>query len=129
MRIAICLLLVLFVVGCATPEQQLTQVEKDLKERRAELQQVKDDLENIQSELRSAKNIVAEADGKEFILRLRSKKERISFDLESQAKDSLNAVEFEIPVTRGFYEAHRVGESLSGSWGGVTIKVIKKYIR
>jgi DNA repair exonuclease SbcCD ATPase subunit len=72
-----------------------------------------------------------------YILKLRLKQSRVSINLLEQAKDEMNAAEFEMPVDKSFYDSVTVGSRLvdqfrtgslvlSGSFSSWDVSVIGK---
>jgi len=76
-----------------------------------------------------------------YILKLRIKQEhRFSLSLSKHIKDEINAVEFEIPVDKHFYEEHEIDSVLSDKfrWGSailhsslssIVVRVVEKRIQ
>jgi len=80
--------------------------------------------------------------GKEpmYVLKLKMKQSRMSLDIGKHIKDGMNAIEFDLPVSKEFYNNVNVGTSLiddfragsfimNGSFSNWKITVIKKEIR
>lgn len=74
-----------------------------------------------------------------YVLALEIRQTRFSLDLFEHAKDAMNAAVFQIPVSKDYYEAVRVGTVISdefragsllfhGSLGNWQVKVINKAI-
>ena len=71
---------------------------------------------------------------------MRLKQSHFSIDLMKHTKDDMNAIEFELPVSKEFYDKVKNGTNivddfrtgsfiLNGSFGDWKMKVIKKEIR
>lgn len=48
-----------------------------------------------------------------YILKIRLKQSRMSLDVFEHAKDNMNAIEFEIPVDKGFYDSVDIGTKIT----------------
>lgn len=75
-----------------------------------------------------------------FILKLELKQSHFSLDIGTHMKDSMNAIEFDIPVDEDFYKSVKVGTNIvddfragsfimNGSFGDWKMKVISKRIK
>ncbi len=80
---------------------------------------------------------VIEDSSTRYILELRLRQERFSLNPFSHMKDAMNAIEFEIPVDKEFYDSVKEKQDIvndfrsgsfimEGTWSDWTLKVIKK---
>ena len=74
-----------------------------------------------------------------YIIKIKGQQSRFSLDIGEHIKDAANAFDFEIPVSKEFYDAHEVGDKISesfrggslilrGSIGSMNLTVIEKRI-
>lgn len=130
---------------------------EDLKKEIAQLQYKRDNLINTNSELQTIKNardkeieelsnevmklhIYKQGRTPKYILKLKLKKSHLSLSITKHIKDNMNAIEFEMPVDKEFYDSVTVGSEivdsfrvgsllLSGSLGDWEMTVEDKEIR
>ncbi len=143
------LFLVLLLLGCESVEKMRSEVDT-LKSNRDGLRKVitgldlasshkKKEIAKLDSRLRELKMIES---GKQphYVLKLKLKQSRMSLDFGKHMKDSMNAIKFELPVSKSFYEKVNVGEHivnkrrdgsliLHGSFGHWKMTVVGKSIR
>ncbi len=62
----------------------------------------------------NTENLAAYNKGKKihYILEFKLKQSRFSLSLSKHAKDAMNAIEFEMPVDKVFYDSHKVGDEV-----------------
>jgi hypothetical protein len=76
----------------------------------------------------------------QYILKFKLKQSHITLDLAEHAKDAMNAIEFEMPVDKNFYDQINVGTEIinnfrtgsfiiNGSFGKWKMTVVNKEIR
>jgi hypothetical protein len=130
---------------------------EDLKKEIAQLQYKRDNLINTNSELQTIKNardkeievlsnevmklhIYKQGRTPKYILKLKLKQSHLSLSITKHIKDNMNAIEFEMPVDKEFYDSVTVGSEivdsfrvgsllLSGSLGDWEMTVEDKEIR
>lgn len=112
-----------------------------LKQEISELQEKKTDLQNEVSEL---ENITVEKKEKngtaKYVLTLEIKQSHFTLDISEHLKDSMNAIEIQIPVDKEYYDSVEVGQNIAdefrmgslvfkGTFGDFKVSVIKKEIQ
>ncbi len=148
-KLLIVLVLALSLVSC--------DEKGDLQKEIAQLKSQRDNLIDINSELQSIKtareneieslskdvttlNIYKQGRTPKYVLKLKLKQSHISLSITKHIKDSMNAIEFEMPVDKEFYDNVNVGSEivdsfrvgsllLSGSLGDWRMTVVDKEIR
>lgn len=108
-----------------------------------ELQDTKGDLyttiDTLESKLKELK-IYDSGQKPKYILKIHLKQSRISLSISSHIKDGLNAIDFELPVDKDFYDKVEVGDNivdnfrvgsllLRGSFGSWKMTVKDKEVR
>ena len=158
--LAILMILSLVMSGCENEQDVKNDIEK-LKLERTDLQIVnkmekailgatRDELEALRGvvnatsrglmELRVEQGMVAVGKEPMYILKLKMKQSRTSLSISKHMKDNMNAIKFDIPVSREFYKNVNVGTSLvddfragsfimNGSFSNWKITVIEKSIQ
>ena len=142
-------LMLLVFVSCETKQTISDDINKLKKERIVLLNDVtemKKTLKFEQSEVNKLTAIVKElkiyADGKipKYILKLHLKQSHISLDITKHMKDAMNAIDFELPVDKDFYDSVQINTKivdefrsgsmlLSNSFGDWEMTVKGKEIR
>lgn len=90
--------------------------------------------------LRIEKDMVKQGKEPQYILKLKLKQSHFSVNPMKHIKDGMNAIEFELPVSKEFYDNVQVGTNIvdnfrvgsavfSGSYGSWKMKVIEKRMR
>ena len=112
-----------------------------LKQQISELQVQKSELE---SKIYTLENTVVEKkeeNGTEkYVLTLEVKQTHFSLDISEHLKDSMNAIEIQIPVDKEYYDSVEVGQDIAdefrmgslvfkGTFGSFKVSVIKKEIQ
>ena len=75
-----------------------------------------------------------------YIVKFEVKQSHISLDISNHIKDAMNSLEFEVPVSKTFYDSVEKGDIIDdsfrmgsflmkGSFGSWKVKVIDKYIQ
>ena len=115
----------------------------NLIDRNSELQSIKNsreaEVEQLTKEVTTL-NIYKQGRTPKYVLKLKLKQSRISLSISKHIKDSMNAIEFEMPVDKEFYDnvsigsevvdEFRVGSLLfNGSFGDWKMTVVDKNIR
>ena len=124
MKTIITILAVFFLVSCGNNEE----VENLKKENAALVTQVK------------ALKEVVNTKGPKYMLKLRLKQSHLSLSIKKHIKDAVNAVEFELPVDKEFYDSVSEGTEiidkfrfgsmvLYGSLGDWEMTVKEKYVK
>jgi hypothetical protein len=124
MKTIITILAVFFLVSCGNNEE----VENLKKENAALVTQVKALKEGVN------------AKGPKYMLKLRLRQSHLSLSIKKHIKDAVNAVEFELPVDKEFYDSVSEGTEiidkfrfgsmvLYGSLGDWEMTVKKKYVK
>jgi hypothetical protein len=91
-------------------------------------------------ELRIEKDMVRQGKEPMYVLKLKLKQSHMSLDPMKHIKDEANSIEFELPVSREFYDKVNIGTNIvddfrvgsaifSGSFGSWKMKVVDKNIR
>lgn len=122
------LLLTLLAASCCRQPQEIADSIKLLESKEYTLQESIQQLKLIKSEL-SAKidNLKSDHEvltamkaGKSisYILKIKGEQSRFSLDIGEHMKDAMNAFDFEIPVSKEFYEEQEIGENVSKSFRG-----------
>lgn len=103
----------------------------------SEVDQLREENRALKEQLRTAQN---GGDSHKYILKLRLKQSHLSLSIKKHIKDAMNAVDFEIPVDKEFYDSVEEGQEiidnfrfgsmvLYGSFGDWELKVKKKYVK
>ena len=136
--LSIILVLVLFLSLTGCGEQSKID---SLKQQISELQVQKSELE---SEIYSLENIIAEKKEEngtaKYVLTLEVKQTHFSLKISEHLKDSMNAIEIQIPVNKEYYDSVEVGQNIAdefrmgslvfkGTFGNFKVSVIKKEIQ
>lgn len=142
-------LMLIFLVSCETEKSVKSDLDKLKSERETLMgevtsltgvaEQKKVEISDLESK---AKELGMLAQGKtpKYILKLRLKQSHLSLDIGKHIKDEMNAIEFELPVDKDFYNSVSEGTNivdefrtgsliLSGSFGDWEMKVKEKEIR
>ncbi len=124
MKIIITILAMIFLVSCGNNEE----LENLKKENAALVTQVKALKEGVDTK------------GPKYMLKLRLKQSHLSLSIKKHIKDAVNAVEFELPVDKEFYDSVSEGTEiidkfrfgsmvLYGSLGDWEMTVKEKYVK
>ncbi len=112
-----------------------------LKQEISELQEKKTDLQNEVSELENITVEKKEENGTaKYVLTLEIKQSHFTLDISEHLKDSMNAIEIQIPVDKEYYDSVEVGQDIAdefrmgslvfkGTFGNFKVSVIKKEIQ
>ncbi|MDI9859740.1 hypothetical protein [Flectobacillus roseus] len=103
----------------------------------SEADKLREENRALKEQLRIAQN---GGDSHKYILKLRLKQSHLSLSIKKHIKDAMNAVDFEIPVDKEFYDSVEEGQEiidnfrfgsmvLYGSFGDWEMKVKKKYVK
>ena len=122
---------------------QLKSQRDNLIDRNSELQSIKtareNEIESLSKEVTTL-NIYKQGRTPKYVLKLKLKQSHISLSITKHIKDRMNAIEFEMPVDKEFYDNVNVGSEivdsfrvgsllLSGSLGDWRMTVVDKEIR
>lgn len=142
-------LMLLFLVSCETKESvtnelNLLKTERtSLQNEVANLSTTKDqklaEISDLDVKIKEM-NIISSGNTPKYILKLRLKQSHFSLDIGKHIKDEMNAIEFELPVDKEFYNSVSTGTNivdefrtgsfiLSGSFGDWEMTVKGKEIR
>ncbi|MES2518714.1 MAG: hypothetical protein V4585_11440 [Bacteroidota bacterium] len=105
----------------------------------AEVEQLKKENAALAAQVQSLKT-GGTAKGPKYILKIRLKQSHFSLSIKKHIKDAVNAIEFELPVDKEFYDSVSEGTELvdkfrfgslvlSGSFGDWEMKVKGKEVR
>lgn len=112
-----------------------------LKQEISELQEKKTDLQNEVSELENITVEKKEENGTaKYVLTLEIKQSHFTLDISEHLKDSMNAIEIQIPVDKEYYDSVEVGQNIAdefrmgslvfkGTFGDFKVSVTKKEIQ
>ena len=117
-------------VACGTTSTNKESLEEEI----AALEEYK---ENLQAEIDSMKE---ENGVYTYIVKFKVKQSHLSLDISNHVKDAMNSLEFEIPVSKTFYDSVEKGDTIDdsfrmgsflmkGSFGSWKVKVADKYIQ
>lgn len=140
---------VVTLMSCESKQDVANDIEKLKMERNSlqnEVYLLREDVETQEAEVKKLDKKLNEMhiyeSGKtpKYILKLKLKQSRLSFDVTKHIKDGMNAIQFELPVDKDFYNSVNVGTEivdnfrtgsfiLYGSFGNWKMKVIDKEIR
>lgn len=147
------LLLCICVVSCTDLQEKKDQAKllnaeietlnAQYENQAARVNQLQSDLNDYQYEIEEASNTLnAYKAGRtpQYIVQFKLKQSHFSLDLSQHTKDVLNAIEFELPVSKEFYESIGIGTQvvdefrvgsllLKGSIGDWHMTVVNKKIR
>lgn len=136
LSVALAVVMVVFLVGCG----EQAQVDL-LKQQITELQTQKSALETEITELENAIVEKKEENGTaKYVLTLEIKQSHFSLDISEHLKDSMNAIEIQIPVDKEYYDSVEVGQNIAdefrmgsfifkGTYGNFKVSVIGKEIQ
>ncbi len=96
-------------------------------------------VDELNEELK-ALNIYKSGETPKYILKIKLKQSRVSLSIKKHIKDAANAIEFEIPVSKEFYDHVNIGTEitddfrfgsfvLNGTFSSWNMKVVKKSIK
>lgn len=136
LSVALAAVMVVCLVGCG----EQSQVDL-LKKQIAELETQKSLLE---TEISDLENVVAEKKEEsgtaKYVLTLEIKQSHFSLDISEHLKDSMNAIEIQIPVDKEYYDSVEVGQDIvdefrmgsfifKGTYGNFKVSVAGKEIQ
>lgn len=133
-------LIVASMIFCLSGCGEQSQIES-LKQEISELQEQKSSLENELSELNNEVVEKKEENGTaKYVLTLEIKQSHFSLDISEHLKDSMNAIEIQIPVDKEYYDSVEVGQNIAdefrmgsfifkGTYGNFKVTVIGKEIQ
>jgi seryl-tRNA synthetase len=126
-KTAICLYLVLAVVLSSCESQQ--DVQSDIERLKNERTTIQQEVQNLSSLKKSKQKEIAFLNEKlkelniynsgktpHYILKIRLKQSRVSLDIGKYIKDGMNAIEFELPVDKDFYNSVSVGTKITNKF-------------
>lgn len=147
------LVLILLITALTTSCESKKDIQSDidiLNKRRLDLQNEvlnanntirskQEEIQNLNERLREM-NIYLTGKTPRYVLKVRLKQSRLSLDIGKHIKDAMNAIEFEIPVDREFYNSVKEGTRivdnfrtgsliLYGSIGSWNMTVLEKTIK
>ena len=150
-KTAIALYAMLAVVLSSCESQQ--DVQSDIERLKNERTTIQQEVQNLSSLKNSKQKEIASLNEKlkelniynsgktpHYILKIRLKQSRVSLDIGEHIKDNMNAIEFELPVDKDFYNSVSVGTKitdefrvgsfiLNGSFGSWDMTVKGKVVR
>jgi seryl-tRNA synthetase len=123
-KTAVALYAMLAVVFSSCESQQ--DVQSDIERLKNERTTIQQEVQNL-SGLKNSKqkeiallneklkelNIYASGKTPHYILKIRLKQSRVSLDIGTHIKDGMNAIEFELPVDKDFYNSVSVGTKIT----------------
>lgn len=143
----------IFLMSCTNEEKVKSDIQ-ELKERKeqqlsevanlnSELSKIRQEHNTLSFEIEQMEKTMKMYESGEtpsYVLELEMKQTHVSLDIGKHAKDAMNKVTFNIPVSKEFYEQVNVGDNLvkdfrvgsfimEGSFGKWKIKVINKSIQ
>lgn len=136
LTVALSVVMVVCLTGCG----EQAQVDL-LKQQISELENKKSELENKVSELENTAVEKKEENGiAKYVLTLEIKQSHFSLDISEHLKDSMNAIEIQIPVDKEYYDSVEVGQNIAdefrmgsfifkGTYGNFKVSVISKEIQ
>lgn len=120
--IALYAMLAVVLSSCESQQDVQNDIER-LKNERAIIQQ---EVQNLSTSKYNKQKEIALLNGKlkelkiynsgrtpQYILKIRLKQSRVSLDIGKHIKDGMNAIEFELPVDKDFYNSVRVGTEIT----------------
>lgn len=122
--------------GCGKQKQV-----DSLKQEISDLQATKQSLESEISKLEDKVSAKKEENGTvKYVLTLKIKQSHFSFDISEHMKDSMNAMEIQIPVDKEYYDSAEVGQNIAdefrvgsfvfrGTIGNFKVTVAKKEVQ
>ena len=146
----ICVITFILLVACKPTPSDIQERINSLQSHKSELETEVNELEknvntlhaNIEELTSKAKEMGIYAEGRtpQYILKLKLKQSHMTLDLAEHAKDAMNAIEFEMPVDKKFYDEVSVGTEIvndfrtgsfviNGSFGKWKMTVVGKEIR
>lgn len=121
MKTCILLLLMLVAISCETQEEIQSEISTLKNERiqlRLEVQSLESeatskrkDISSLYEKLKEL-HLVENGNTPKYILKLHLKQSHFSLDISDHIKDSMNAIDFEIPVDKEFYHHVKVGDKI-----------------
>lgn len=132
------LLIAICLSGCEAQEQKSKkeQYEKEISELKQEESALEESIDTLKSKETSEK---IRTGTEIYVVVISIKQSHLSLDIEEHIKDSMNAVDIPIPVSKEFYDSINVGDVLDnsfrmgsfvmkGSFGKWNIKIADKYV-
>lgn len=119
-------------IGCGTSSQEIEKT--TLEEEIASLEEYKQSLLDEINTLKEDNKLYT------YVVKFEVKQSHFSLDISNHIKDAMNTLEFEVPVSRTFYDSVEKGDVIDdsfrmgsflmkGSFGSWKVKVIDKYIQ
>lgn len=143
------LLIIITLISCESKESVQSDIDK-LRSERLRLRnsvrsqqnavvRLNDELNAYNEKIREAKILTSEKEP-QYIVKFELKQSRFSLKISNHIKDEMNAIQFEMPVSREFYNSIHNGQNivdefrsgsiiLKGSFSKWKLKVINKTIR
>lgn len=114
------------------------EIKKEINELSSSKSSVEKEISSLSEKLKEL-HILHSGKTPHHILKIKLKQSRISLDIEEHIKDAMNAIEFEIPVDKDFYNRVHIGTNitdkfrvgsfiLKGSFSNWNMTVIEKHI-
>jgi hypothetical protein len=139
------LLLIPFLFSCEKTQEDLTAIEKSYYKYENSVEHLKKKKQTLVKSISTLKEdehyLKMVASGKKplYILKLKVAQSSVTLDIGQHMKDGMNASEFEIPVSKEYYDKLSVGDDLSdkfktgslimgGTWGSMVVSVKNKRI-
>lgn len=119
--IALCAMLAVVLSGCESKQD----VQSDIERLRNERTTLQTEVQNLSSSKSSKQNEIASLNEKlkelniyksgktpKYILKIHLKQSHFSLDIGKHMKDAMNAIDFELPVDKDFYNSVTVGTKI-----------------
>jgi len=114
------------------------EIQKEINELSSSKSSVEKEISSLSEKLKEL-HILHSGKTPHHILKIKLKQSRISLDIEEHIKDAMNAIDFEIPVDKDFYNRVHIGTNitdkfrvgsfvLNGSFSNWNMTVIEKHI-
>lgn len=132
-KLALSLAALFMLAGCSQDEAN----QKRIAEQKAEIALLDKELSGLKSQITDIKIDNGTA---KYVLTLKIKQTHFTLDLDTHIKDSMNAIEIQIPVDKEYYDSLKVGTVIDdtfrvgslvlyGSIGNWNIEVIDKEVK
>jgi seryl-tRNA synthetase len=119
-------------------KMERVQIQKEINELSSSKSSVEKEISSLSEKLKEL-HILHSGKTPHHILKIKLKQSRISLDIEEHIKDAMNAIDFEIPVDKDFYNRVHIGTNitdkfrvgsfvLNGSFSNWNMTVIEKHI-
>ena len=129
-------MMMVYLAGCGEQAQVdlLNQQIEELQTKKSELETEITDLENVVAGKKEENGVA------KYVLTLKIKQSHFSLDISEHLKDSMNAIEIQIPVDKEYYDSVEVGQNIAdefrmgsfifkGSYGNFKVSVIGKEVQ